>query len=253
MCKVEKTFKLPNGLQFHLPSRRMNVSSLFLIRKIFKEKLYFRKGFEIKKTDTVVDIGANMGMFVMWAVPQALKGKIIAIEPTESIDVLHMNLKKNNIGNVETIRAAMGFDDGYVEITTYPGFNVIDHPMKQKPTFLTKMLVYSLTGQWKYKKVTEKFPSVSLEKIMDNNHLERINFLKINAEGCEFDIFRNLSDKCFDKIEKIAMEFHEYYPGNKYQELEAILKSKGYKVTVEKPLIDYYLVGKCGFIWAKKN
>jgi len=253
MHDAEISVLLPNGIEFYLPSRKMRKAARFLTREIFKKRRYWRKGFEIKETDTIIDIGSNMGLFVMWTAPQASKGRVIAVEPTESIDVLDMNLKKNDIKNVKTIRAAIGPDGRNVEIITYPGFNVINHQTDMKPTFFTKMLVRLLTGQWKSKTVIETVPAISLGSIIDSYDLEKIDLLKIEAEGCEFELFRSISDKHLDKIEKIAMGFHEYRPENKHQELVSILEARGYKVKVEKPLIDYYLVGKCGFIWAQKN
>ncbi|MBI4650531.1 FkbM family methyltransferase [Candidatus Desantisbacteria bacterium] len=248
-----KIIKLPNNLEFHVPSREMRISAWFLIWEIFKLQRYNIKGFEIKSTDTIIDIGANMGLFVMWASPQASKGKIIAIEPTESIDILALNLQKNNLNNVKIIKAAIGLDEKHIDLITYPGFNVINHQIDQKPTLCTRILVKLLTSQLKFKKVTKRVNTISLDRIIDDNNLSKIDLLKIDGEGCEYEIFRNLSNKHFDKIEKIIMEFHEYHPDNKHQELISILKFKGYEVNLVKPFFDYYLVGKCGFIWAKRN
>ncbi|MGA1825531.1 MAG: FkbM family methyltransferase [bacterium] len=250
---LKESVKLPNNLEFHFPSRKMWMASRFLIWEIFKKQRYYYKGFEIKQTDTIVDIGANMGLFVMWIAPKVSRGKIIAIEPTESIYVLKNNLNKNSIKNVKTIKAAIGIDGQDVELITYPGFNVINHQSIQKPTLFTRILVNLLTTQWRCKKAIEKVPSVSLDRIIMENNLDKIDFLKLDAEGCEYEIFRNLSDNNFNKIDKIAMEFHEYLSGNSHQELVSILEAKGYKLKLQKPLIDYYLVGRCGFIWAWKD
>jgi len=251
--KREKILKLLNNLEFHVPSPKMWRATLFIIREIFKKQRYQKTGFEIKQTDTIIDIGAHMGLFVMWIAPQTSKGKIIAVEPTKNINVLNTNLAKNNIKNVKTIKAAVGLDGSYIELVTYPNFNVINHQTSQKPTFLTQMIFYLLSGQWRWERNIEKVPTISLGKIIDDAGLKQVDFLKIDCEGCEFDIFRNLSDEYFNRIEKIVMEFHEYHPSNKYEELVSILENKGYNVIIEKPLIDYYLVGKCGFIWARRD
>ncbi len=249
----ELSLNLSNGYEFYLPSRKMWKAARFLAREVIDKERYLRKGFEISPADTIVDIGSNMGLFVMWAAPKACRGRIIAVEPTESIRVLEMNLKKSGISNVKTVKAAIGRDGGHVDIITYPGFNVINHQADMKPTLFTRALVYLLTSQCRCRRAIEKVPSVSLARLMDSNGLDKIDLLKIDAEGCEFDIFRNLPDGHLKRIKKIAMEFHEYHPGNYCRELVDILQSKGFKVKVQKPWFDYYLVGKCGFIWAWKN
>ena len=248
-----QTLELPNGLKLHLSSRRLREAARFLGGEIFLKNRYLRKGFELEETDTIVDIGANMGLFVMWAVTRAPKGKIFAIEPTASIDILNMNLERNDIKNVKTVKAAVGLPGEYLDIVTYPGFNAINHQSDMRPTFRTRMLVKILTSQRQCRKVIERVPAISLGEIIDENNLEKVDFLKIDAEGCEYKIFRNLSDEHFNKIEKIAMEFHEYHPDNDYRELVSILKNRGYYLEVERPFFDYRLVGKCGFIWARRH
>jgi hypothetical protein len=39
---------------------------------------YARVGFELRPNDTVVDIGGNIGVFVLWAAPQALDSQLNA-------------------------------------------------------------------------------------------------------------------------------------------------------------------------------
>lgn len=244
---------LPNGLKFHLPSKMMRKAAKFLVREIFKNRRYCREGFEIGRADTIVDVGANMGLFVMWAAPQAPEGRIVAVEPTDAIDVLNTNLKRNNIRNVSTIRAAVGSDEGFTEIVTYPRFNVISHQRASTPTFFTRALVSLWTGRWKQHDSVTVAPTVSLGRIMEENRLKDIDLLKIDGEGCEFTIFRNIAVKHLARIRRIAMEFHEYHPDNRCEELVSILEGSGYQVAVVKPLFDYYAVGRCGFIWAWRN
>lgn len=231
----------------------MHKAAGFLISEIFKKKRYCRQEFEIGERDIIIDTGANMGLFTMWVAPQVAKGKIIAVEPIEeSINILNTNLERNGIENAKTIRAALGIDGQYMEFITYPGFNVINHRRTWQPTLYTKTLVNLLTTQWRHKKITEKAPTMSLGRIIDDNCLDKVDLLKMDIEGCEYEVFRNLSDRHFGKIKRIAMEYHEYCSGNKGPELISILRYKKYNVKVQKPLLDYYF-GKCGFIWAWRD
>ena len=71
MNDKELCLKLSNGLDLYLPSKRMWKAARFLAREVIDKERYRQRGFEIRKSDTIVDIGSNMGLFVMWAAPQA--------------------------------------------------------------------------------------------------------------------------------------------------------------------------------------
>ena len=60
-----------------------------IFNEIFVDKVYFKdfgKGriFSINKKDTVIDIGANVGFFSVYAANLAYQGKVYAFEPVKS-------------------------------------------------------------------------------------------------------------------------------------------------------------------------
>jgi FkbM family methyltransferase len=48
--------------------------------------------------------------------------------------------------------------------------------------------------------------TITLEQIFTENKLEKIDFLKIDIEGGEWDIFKNIPEYLLDKIDRIALE-----------------------------------------------
>ncbi|MBL8152192.1 MAG: amino acid adenylation domain-containing protein, partial [Blastocatellia bacterium] len=80
---------LPNDL----PIIEQNRSETdFLYKTIFEEKDYLKHGIEIRDGDTIFDIGANIGMFTIFANQQAENIKIFAFEPIPAIfEVLRLN------------------------------------------------------------------------------------------------------------------------------------------------------------------
>lgn len=51
-----------------------------------------------------------------------------------------------------------------------------------------------------------KVPTITLEQIFKENNLEKIDFLKVDIEGGEWDIFENIPEYLLDKIDRIAIE-----------------------------------------------
>lgn len=224
----------------------------FLRKEIFKRNRYKRKGFELRPDDVIVDVGANMGMFVAWAVPQVPHGRIIAIEPTGTIECLQMNAEQYGWDNVVALRLAAGHDGEQLELLEYPGFNIITHQVGMKPSPVTHFLINTLFFRYRQKPVTVTVPSKSLGTILDEQDVPCVNYLKIDCEGAEYDILDALTPDHWQRIERIVMEFHEYRPEQRYQKLVDQLKQQGFHVQVRKPFFDYYFM-KFGEIWARRQ
>ncbi|HZZ28917.1 MAG TPA: FkbM family methyltransferase [Pirellulales bacterium] len=243
---------LADGLSLWLATPQQRAAAGYVVNEIFKKRRYDYPGFQIQPTDTIVDIGANMGVFVLWAARQAPQGKVIAIEPTSAIDVLRLNLARNGITNVAPVQAAAGNDGGTFEIVTYPGFNIVNHHAGWQPKMWTKFFIWLLYRKYQSAPVTERAPVKSLRKILDENGVSRVNYLKCDCEGGEYEIFRELDDDTFARIDKIAMEFHEYAPDQHRSELIELLNRNGFRVEVHKSWFEYTFM-KYGMLWAVRK
>ena len=245
----EFTIDLSDGRQFYLTDRCYLGAAQFLRFEIFKRQRYFRKGFELKPSDNIIDIGANMGMFTAWAVPQIPNGKLIAIEPTASVECLELNRKKHGWTNVEVLNLAVGDKKGEMDLWHYPGFNIISHPTSAQPANITYFLINLAYFRFRKKASKITVPCVSFDSVMDGFDVSKVDFLKIDCEGAEYEIFRGLSKHNWKRINKIALEFHEYGEGQSAKILIENLRCEGFEVVIRKPLFEYYLM-KYGEIWA---
>ena len=100
---------LPNGKACHFTSAAMRTVAKYLRWETFKRGQYSHAGFELQDDDAVVDIGANIGMFALWAEPQIPRGRLICIEPNPyALECLRMNVRQNDLRNVTVIPAAVG-------------------------------------------------------------------------------------------------------------------------------------------------
>jgi FkbM family methyltransferase len=247
----EHTISLSDSVTFHVSTRQMLKAARFLKKEIFRKRRYHRDGFEIRPNDTIIDIGANMGMFTMWAAPQAPKGRVVAIEPMNVIDCLDVNVRLNEIKNVTTLNAAVGRDGDVLEFLDYPSFNIITHQVGVRPAMITRFLIRLLLFGRRVEPVPVRAPCVSLGTVMDELDLEVVDYLKIDCEGGEYEIFRTLADEHWGRIRRIAMEFHELQPGHRHNELVELLEAQGFEVEIRKPFFDYHFM-KFGELWARR-
>lgn len=243
------TLRLENGQRLWLADEHQVGSARYSDYEIHHCSQYLQKGFELQATDNVVDVGANVGVFAMYAASKAFEGKVIAIEPTSAIDSLRLSIEKNNLRNVIPIQAAIGLENEVWEFMNYPGFNIINHRTNWKPAFFTRLAVRVYYSRYYVKPYVEKAKVRTLESVFQEQKLGRIDYLKVDCEGGEYDIFRTATRNCLKNVRKCVIEFHEYQAGQRHQELLEILRSHGFKTEVKKPFVDYYLM-RFGKIWA---
>lgn len=218
---------LRNGIRFKVRNSLDEPS----IQDMFLRKSW-TKFHKIKNNDVVIDIGAFIGDFAIFAASSAKNAKVFAYEPSrESFEYLVKNIKLNNLDN-----NIIPFDLAITNIKKKIKFYV--NPENRS----TDDSVY---------KIGNLLPSVvnstTLEDVFKSNNIKYCNFLKMNCEGAEFDILLNTPKELFEKIGYIAMEYH--WIGNKtkadYNDIVKILKDNNFKIEQE------FTKEEGGYIFAK--
>jgi FkbM family methyltransferase len=225
----------------------------YIRREIFELETYRQSGFELRPHDTVIDVGGNMGMFTLWAAPQVAEGRVIAIEPTDAINHLRTNVDRNRLDNVVTVRAGLGRDNKERSFIYYPENSAISHHDGFRQPLATRILAkVPLFRRTQHAPIHVMAPTMSLGKIMDEYGVARVSFLKIDCEGGEYEIVRHVTPAEWRRIDRIAMEFHEFSPEHRYQILEMQLRDQGFQVEVCRPFFHYHLL-RTGMIWASRS
>ena len=92
--------------------------------------------------------------------------------------------------------------------------------------------------------------SINLNNYIKNNNIEKIDYLKIDCEGAEYEIIESLDEQYLtNNIDKICLEYHL----NKNGEINTILnklKKCGFNVNFEYG--DYQINDELGIIYARK-
>ena len=137
---------------------------------------------KVQDADVVVDIGANVGEFSLAVSDKA--SKLLAVEPDEAaFRCLELNLADRK--NVRLIQAVIGDLDGEKSLFVSSDFS--DSSLIEP------------TEKWSRQ---VKVESLTLASLMSRYGLEKIDFLKLEAEGFEPEILQSAGGalKCVRKI-----------------------------------------------------
>jgi len=186
----------------------VNILDNFFTQKIdFYNYDFYSK--HIREKDVVVDIGASCGSFIDFCLSKNVS-KIIALEPSPSFSILNNTFE--NETRVIAENKAISIDN------------------KNK-----KFVVESLTT---LSRITEtdisdknyiEVKCISLDALIFKYNLNKIDVLKMDIEGYEYEIFKNLQNDTLNNINKIILEFHAN-ENNKLDTIKEKLLNCGYKL-----------------------
>jgi FkbM family methyltransferase len=185
---------------------------------VFIGNYYNRTAFEIQPNDIVLDIGAYIGDFTVFAAKKALNGKVFSFEPIKELyQLARFNTAQNNCANVQL------FPFGLSSRTGVEQFKVD----ASKP--LADTSAYSLSSNAK----TIKGLVINGTSFLQACDSIKPTYVKIDCEGAEFDILYNLKRKYFKSVRVMIVEYHEIFADAKKTgaELKKYLEKLDFEVT----------------------
>lgn len=187
--KIDLTYN-NNGYNWNYRENYKAYDSMF--HEIFNDDCYgYKDVCRIKKNDVVVDIGANIGIFERYAYINGAK-KIYCYEPEKN----NFNILQKNISNITIAKQYIISDISYSRLLfldkTIGGHSIYNNNINNTKTGESYLI-----------------QSKTLNDIFLEEKLDRINFLKIDAEGAELEIINSITDENLNKIDKIVLEYHD--------------------------------------------
>lgn len=182
--------------------------------------------YQVHSGDIVFDIGAHIGSFSIYA---ASKGAIVyAFEPeNRNYELLLRNIRINKLEK-DIIPFKLG-------IYKFSG---------KIPLFISKLGSggHSIITKNPFKNRSE-IEVVTISDVCKKLSIDKIDLLKIDVEGAEYDIFSNMSSGTFKIIDKIVGEYHLFpeKPNLNFLYIKNLLKP--YFIEI-KHLHPYYFYAK---------
>jgi len=150
----------------------------------------YTKHFALPQGSVVVDIGANVGVFSLFA---ARKAKVVyALEPSSG----NFSLLRANTASAENIvplNLACAAVDGQASL------DVSSNPVS---------FSLSAGGASKHR---ETVGVISLASLFERYQIDSCDFLKLDCEGSEFDIILDSEPSLIRRAKRIVMEYHDHH------------------------------------------
>lgn len=221
-----------SDLRFNIRGK-MDIWSL---KETFIDRFYERFGTPIGDGWNIIDVGAGIGDYTIFATYQHPRNQVYAYEPfAKSFDLLRKNLELNLIENAQTYAKAVFGHTGALRLNTLGGepLQIRSEEASHQIGFDSENLV----------------PSLSLADVLISNRIEICDLLKLDCEGAEFDILFNAKPETLSMIKRIVMEFHDGVTGHNHGELADYLRKHGFQVQTSPN----YVHDDLGYLYAEQK
>jgi FkbM family methyltransferase len=156
---------------------------------------YFEKGIlnlfkkELKKDDTFLDIGANIGQHSLYA--SHFANQVYAFEPIQKIyDQFLKSVEKNQIKNIQVFNYGIGKEE------------------KKMPIYGTASnMGASTVFKVPEKKFIQEVNIVPLDELLQSKNINKVDFIKIDVEGYEWEVLQGAQKTIKQNKPKMIIEF----------------------------------------------
>lgn len=231
-CRV----RLPNGMTV---AGLTETDTLSVYRDLFEDDCYRRYGVTVNDGDSVIDVGANTGLFALWLNGVVSRARLFCFEPVPAVyDVLVRNLQAHDRLGTVAVNAGLSDQEGTAAFTYYPLFSnastmfpdrsartareAREWVIGQTPSLPGPLpWVVGLFPRWLKVAIAEgvrrynlsgrrvRCRLTTLSAVLRERNIERVDLLKIDAERSEERILAGLDDADWPRIRQIVMEVHD--------------------------------------------
>lgn len=221
----------PHRLHFAVPE------SLYAVfKEIFLEDFYDIRALvkQLPERPVVLDVGANAGYFDLLLFSKRPEAVVYAYEPLPS--------------NVERLQATIAANGWLKDKLHLFQRAVTGRPVSTLELFTEaaadNSVVASAFSDFDPRNTTSiQVEAQSLAEVLQANKLERVDLLKLDCEGSEYDILYHTDPSLLARIRHLVIEVHQLDQGsNNLEALSRFLEAQGY-VLRSAPItaVSYYL------------
>lgn len=207
------TFHMKDGMRVKIPRTFRGE-----FRDIFLDDTYELASFDVGTNPLIIDIGANVGLFSLYAALRFRNPNIYAYEPlTANIKLLNENTTMNS--RFLTVHAFQK------AVSNSPGEIMLNCAGATADDFSTMASICTNAAE-----ISVAVPATTLKEIFEDNGIDKCDLLKLDCEGAEYAILYNCPPAYLSRISHICMEVHQGdEPGQNIGAMINFLNENGFK------------------------
>ncbi|WP_166212893.1 type I polyketide synthase [Cognatiluteimonas telluris] len=241
-------YRLPNGMevmQFNA------VETEHFYHDIFETEVYARNGVKIPEQAVIFDVGANIGLFSLFAHARAPGAQIYAFEPAPPVfDALRRNTERAGV-NVRLFNAGLTDRPGRQALTFYPnstGMSSFHADKGEEKAALRAIIENQLEPtsdgagelldqmddilEYRFREQVVECEMRTMSDVIRECGVTHVDLLKIDVQKCEHEVIRGIDDEHWPHIRQIVIEVHDL--DGRVAEVSSLLESRGFRVAVEQ-------------------
>jgi FkbM family methyltransferase len=172
--------------------------------------VFVRRHYPVQNSDRViVDVGANIGLFTLYAARQAPRARIVAVEPfPETVRRLQRHLQDNRIADrVTVLNCALAAEAGWGEMDSADGIPSQYRRIHSEATA-------TLNVQHRGVAALDESPGLPVENrtladILELADADNVDLMKMNIHGSEYAVLMKTSDGVLRRFRRIAVQYHD--------------------------------------------
>ena len=230
---------LPNREEIFCVNR---AEALLLYEDIYRDRSYLKHGITIQDDDCIFDVGANIGLFTLFASQQAARLQIYAFEPIPPIfDVLSANIHLHNI-DMHLFPCGLAAKPGQAQFAFYDRNSALSgrywDPEQERQVAKTILLnKHPDLGDHVEDLLTMGFaPRLfdcalrTLSNVIVERGIRKIDLLKIDVEKSELDVIAGIDEQHWPMIQQIVLEVHDI--DQRVRTVKRLLESHDFTTTI---------------------
>lgn len=200
--------------------------------EIFERRCYDQ---DLPADAVIVDVGAHLGLFALFAALTWKPRRHIAIEAAPpTAELLRRNVRDNGLDRVTVVRTAVGDTHGTTTLTYFPqlpGNSTLHPDVKQ-----SELAAFGPHSRRRMKAMFDggvhyDVPLRPLDDALPADLAGPIDLLKIDVESAELAVLQGISAQLWPRVERVVVEVSHYLPDGLARVVD-LLSERGLRVDI---------------------
>lgn len=197
-------YRLHNGLTLALDAAPAGRRALLSIQEIFGRQVY---RIDDPKLRVILDVGANIGLFSVYAAARCPEARLHAFEP-EPANLAQLRRILDDNGLAQRIQvhpqAIAASSSGSVQL-------YLNELNGRAHSVFAEKLAHSHEAKALSHRAPQSLsvPARSLEEAFADCRIDRCDLLKMDIEGAEYEVLYGAPPRALERIERIFLECHD--------------------------------------------